>query len=336
MDDLDITAIAEELNAMAPNYEVGRLQEIRTHLKGLSRPPSRSIFSFQTIHEDWAFHLGGRSELQYNIGREEISDVVELRYGVAFSLETSRSLPEIDVLVPKVRLFNEFMRLYPDLYADMRMWYYQVERSGDYMPGPIAPELVTEGVFVFLGKRQHVDQIDFESILSDFDRLLPLYQYVESAGTLQPLLSPTGTGFVFRAGNSHRASSTVATLAQRQLDVILRHNDLQLALYNRLVSLFGAERVGVELPNGAGTCVDVVVCHPDEYWFYEIKTALSPRACIREAVGQLLEYSFWPGSQEAARLIVVGETSIDQDGREYLRRLNERFSIPVYYEQVVL
>jgi hypothetical protein len=40
--------------------------------------------------------------------------------------------------------------------------------------------------------------------------------------------------------------------------------------------------------------MDVVVRLGIRYWFYEIKTALSARACIREALAQLLEYSYWP------------------------------------------
>jgi hypothetical protein len=43
-----------------------------------------------------------------------------------------------------------------------------------------------------------------------------------------------------------------------------------------------------------GTVIDVVVKMKNEYWFYEIKTALTPRACLREATGQLLEYGFGP------------------------------------------
>jgi hypothetical protein len=79
----------------------------------------------------------------------------------------------------------------------------------------------------------------------------------------------------------------------------------------------------------------LVLRQPDGYWFYEIKTSQSPRACIREAIGQLLEYSLWPGSQEACRLIIVGETGADEDVLKYCRRLNERFSLPVEYQQIV-
>lgn len=75
---------------------------------------------------------------------------------------------------------------------------------------------------------------------------------------------------------------------------------------SRLVSQYGAENVRAEFSNVVRTSVDVVVRRRKTYWFYEIKTADSPRACLREAIGQLLEYAFWPGTQEAMRLIVVG------------------------------
>ncbi len=74
----------------------------------------------------------------------------------------------------------------------------------------------------------------------------------------------------------------------------------------------------------------------EKYWFYEIKTALTPRACLREAIGQLLEYGFWPGAQEPARFIVVGESPIDGDAQEYLRRLRKRFSLPIEYEAIAI
>jgi hypothetical protein len=78
----------------------------------------------------------------------------------------------------------------------------------------------------------------------------------------------------------------------------------------------------------------VIVWQRNEYWFYEIKTAQSPRACLREAIGQLLEYAFWHGGQRATRLIVVGETAIDSDGLEYLDRLRMQFSLPIEYEHI--
>ncbi|MSR58091.1 MAG: hypothetical protein EXS05_10495 [Planctomycetaceae bacterium] len=178
--------------------------------------------------------------------------------------------------------------------------------------------------------------MDYELILDDFDRLLPLYRYVESGGEEQPVSMATDAMFAFHPGCTVKAQATVANHAITQLDVILRHNVLQKALYDQLVSEFGEKNVGTELASGAGTSVDVVVHRPDGYWFYEIKTAHSPRACIREAIGQLLEYAFWPRAQEACRLFVPGESVLDKDGKEYLQRLRKRFSLPIDYLQVVV
>jgi len=49
----------------------------------------------------------------------------------------------------------------------------------------------------------------------------------------------------------------------------------------------------------------------------------------------LLKYAFWPGAQEAKRLVVGGETALDAaPGLAYLQLLNQRFSLPLQYEQV--
>lgn len=220
---------------------------------------------------------------------------------------------------------------YPDHYADMRMWHFQNDhRSNDYPPGPVMPELVTSGTFVFLGKRQPFGNINYESILADFDRLLPLYRYVESGGREEAAQPESENGFSFRAGCTQRRAATTASLVERELNVNLRHNLLQAALTRSLIAAYGADNVADEHPS-------VVVRHgQDEFWYYEIKTATSPRACLREALGQVLEYAYWPCAQEPSRLIVCGESRLDDEGAAYLRRLNERFRLPIAYEHIAM
>jgi hypothetical protein len=64
-----------------------------------------------------------------------------------------------------------------------------------------------------------------------------------------------------------------------------------------------------------------------------VKTATSARACIREAIGQLLEYSLWPEAQFASRLVVVGEAALDEVATQYLANLKSYFNLPLEYEQ---
>ena len=220
----NIFAIARELNSRAHTYAIGELQNIRAKLKGFSRRPGSAIFSSQTIHEHWAFHHGGRSELQFNIGVEKLSSDHELRHGIAFSFELSQALPAIDVLIPKARLFNDYMQLYPEHYADMRMWHYsEGVRSTDYPPAAIMPQLVTPGTFVFLGARQPFQRFDYGRILEDFDRLLPLYTYVESEGREEGTEPSVGKAFHFVAGCTiAKSAMTTATIAERELDINLK------------------------------------------------------------------------------------------------------------------
>jgi hypothetical protein len=415
------TTIVAEIERRAQTHEIGHLQEIRKELKGKIRLPGPTIFHRDTVMDTYAFHYGGRKELQFNVGTEPGD---RIRHGVAFSFESSRSLPEPDLLLPSVKRFNDFLRVHPDSYRDMRMWHYDEheQRSAEYRPIPIEPDLIRRGVFIFMGKTQPLISLDYDLILDDFDRLLPLYEFVEGSGdssaeqassstlyiagdkpagpntffhavqtqarqpiTLSDLIErlraihkmpegrslvPTstkdhdfvikvrttyaathgylkpigdessatdkGTGrrtkFTFTSGCTLKRLSTTVSLAQRELDIDLRHNAIQRGLHNHLVAQYGQDNVGTELENAAGR-VDVVVRRDSGYWFYEIKTASTARGCIREALPQLLEYSYWPGAQVANRLVVVGEPPLDRDSEQYLSTLRDRFGLPAEYEQ---
>ena len=332
----DIRTIADELNANAVRYQIGGLQELRKELKGFTRRPGSALFSDQTIFETFAFHHGGRSEIQFNIGFDG-SDGKALRHGIAFSFETSQTLPDINDLRPQVRLFNEFLTLYPNRYARMRMWHWDSDgRSAEYMPSPIPSERIANKVFVFLGVMNSIDRVDTDEILRDFDDLLPLYRYVISNGSKHPVDVITEASFSFKSGCTIKKLKATAHTKGDPVDVALRHNALQLKLYQLLVAEFGEGMVGTELPTGNGTRIDVVVKHAKGLWFYEIKTFHSPRACIRDAIGQLLEYSHWPNGTAAEKLIVVGENPLDSDGATYIATLQKQFSLPIEYRQVQL
>lgn len=330
----DFRSIVAEVNSRACNHPIGTLQQIRKDLTGKKRLAVRSVFDRRTTTDLWAFHYGGRRELQFNLGIE--GD--ELRYGVAFSLERTQTLPNVDLLLPNIKRFNDFIELYPELYADMKMWHYirLNERSPDYRPTTIPAEIIQEQTFIFLGKRQYFNRIDYEDLLNSLDRLLPLYKYTEGRQSSQPIATVEVRPFVFTAGCANRSFSTNASIAAKTLDIKLRHAIIQKALYGRLVHQYGSDHVGTELASGSGTLIDVVVQEEDRFIFYEIKTMRSPRACLREALGQLLEYSFWPGSQAANRLVVVGETPLDTEGADYIKTLRQRFSLPLEYEHIVI
>jgi hypothetical protein len=64
---------------------------------------------------------------------------------------------------------------------DFKMWHSDGEaRSADRVAEPIQGDAKNSGVFVFLGARVREADLDVDRILRDFDRLYPLYEFVES------------------------------------------------------------------------------------------------------------------------------------------------------------
>lgn len=327
-----------EIEAAAPAHAMGGLQVLRTRLRGLKRT-ARKLFSARRLASDWAFHHGGRDELQFNVGLDRLPDGAPgFRAGVAFSFEPSRSLPDIAVLVPKVARFNAWMRENPEALPGYDMWHYDPGgRSSDYPPGPIPPERVRPDTFVFLGRRQPIESVDPHTALRAMDALLPLYEWVESgvdplaAVASDPEQGPPRLGEGRALGGGRWIT---ATTRERQLNIYLRHVELQRRLRDALTAE-GCPRVITEAQLGSKS-IDLVAEHDDGLWFYEVKTAASVRACLREAIGQLLEYAFWSNADRPTRLVVVGEPPLDDASRRYLAKLNAAFPLPLAYRQVTL
>ena len=70
--------------------------------------------------------------------------------------------------------------------------------------------------------------------------------------------------------------------------------------------------------------------------FFEIKTHPDARLCIRQAFGQLMEYSYFPNTNHAQKLVVVGTGAKTQEVQEYIDYLNDKFCIPIDYLQINL
>lgn len=132
------------------------------------------------------------------------------------------------------------------------------------------------------------------------------------------------------------ASSTSPTFYERPARFVeLQH--LHLDVSNHLVASleakYGAANVAQENSIGARR-IDVVARTPAGDVFYEIKTYPSLRVSVREAIGQLLEYAFYPDKTNAIKLVVVAlgtEKSREyKDVLRYMTQLRSTLKIPIY------
>lgn len=326
---MTIREIAYKINDQAKHFEFGKLQDIRKRIKGLSKKASSNIFTDLSISEEgWAFHFGGRTEIQFNISIE--GD--KLRYGLAFSLETSRSLPNLNVLYPKILKLNSLIRNEPDLFLEYKMWFYRGgERSKRTNVYEINDKLPQQGTFIFFGKLMDLGNIHYDEILSTFDDMLVIYQEVETEPNIQAKTKPKKVKFKFDNRSKKLPTKTSYNTIEKEINVDARHSYLQEKLYNHLIGLFGEDAVGLENKIN-GNRIDIVVKKPDDsYLFYEVKTGSSAKSCIRQGIGQLLEYAYWNNSGFNATMIIAGEYEIDKTTSNYIRFMKNKLNIPISY-----
>ena len=328
-----IEELALEISQRAKGRTIGEMQKRRAMRKGLIRPPD--LFDRRTVWEHYAFHVGGRKELQFNIGYEPGKGGEKLfRHGLSFSLEPSRTVPDVSIFGERIQRFNTYIEDHSKELRDFSMWYRaDGTRTPNYSPEPIPHSLVRPGVFIVIGATCRATAIDLEYVLDDFDRLVPLYEFVEGNNGASNMDNRPKREFEWTPGNNARVSQARLQQEERNVERVLRHNELQAALFAHLCDIYGVNQVSGEQNCGIGKFIDVAVCDEDEYYYYEIKTGYSSGSCVREAFGQLMEYSFWPGVQAASKLIVVGECPLDSETQDYLDLLQRKFSLPLAYLQ---
>lgn len=331
----NLKEIASKINVAAAGHRIGQFQDIRAKLKGRRRAV-KDIFVPRagTFDPTWAYHYGGRTELQFNIGLEPRNGEWSFRYGVAFSLESSRSLPDPEVLLPHILRYNDYMRENGARFTNMCLWYYGNGPSQDIQDKIITEKMLAHGHFFFIGQRSPAATIDLDQVLTAFDQLLDVYIAVE--GHAAPSATPAipQETFVLTPREPPHPTKITVLWAQRHIDIDQRHRELELVLFEWLRCQHGQNAVFAEQPTGNGTTIDVVVKKESGLWLYEIKTSTCVRSCIRDGLAQLMEYSFWPHALNALKLIVVGEPHTDPGARQYLATLRERCGLPVYYSQL--
>lgn len=328
---MNIREIAKRLNEKALECEIGNVQKIR-------EGRTDKIFTEGengTIHNDegYAYHDGGRTEIQFNIGFDNnlSSKFVEddsLRYGLAFSLQTSHELTEpVKHFRPKIRELNNIFKKIPGYFSDYLLWRVKVDDDITSEPmnmneiNEIPPKFVELNSFIFFGKLVKVEEIDEKEILAEFNKLLPVYRAVEEDIELT-IKDTEEKEFVFNKEDRELVFSREYSSTEEQKKIHLRHSKIQAKLKEELKEEYGEKNVSLE-HSVLGNRIDAVVRKDEDYIFYEVKTASTVKDCIRQAIGQLLEYDFWPDKERASKLVVVGEPDIEEESKKFLGLLNK-------------
>lgn len=104
------------------------------------------------------------------------------------------------------------------------------------------------------------------------------------------------------------------------------HVRLQNKLYESLIQRYGRNNVNYERD-----FVDISVTDGSRTTFYEVKIENTAKKCIRNSIGQVLEYAHYPNVSKADRFIVVGDAPPSNEDSIYLKTIRDRYGIPISY-----
>lgn len=131
-----------------------------------------------------------------------------------------------------------------------------------------------------------------------------------------------------RAGVSNKAIKEV-TYSKKTEDVsyISQHSIIQNCLIKILDS--NSEYVSTLLEQDF---VDLkATTQSGDIHYFEIKTCDNAKQCIREALGQILEYAFYSNEEAITKMYIVGPSTATNEDKKYLALLRQRYSIPIWY-----
>lgn len=130
--------------------------------------------------------------------------------------------------------------------------------------------------------------------------------------------------------DSKRSEQSRMRSAQAGVQYDPTHVRLQNRVYDILTSHFGDENVFYER-----NYVDLSVDMSNKFILIEIKTASTAKRCIREAIGQLLEYAHYYGKDKNYELVVMGDAPLTKESEIYLSLLQNKYNIPLFYSQYI-
>ncbi|MGR3857183.1 hypothetical protein [Chryseobacterium indologenes] len=303
-------------------------------------------------HEEWLFdtsklidgyHYGflepirkqqqAFTDNQYNVWLYTINNYTKKRYYIG----------EIDnVEVLSIEEAEEIKQIYIDRHwhAEMQK---QIRESGANSDGFSNWKGVDLFNIRFLPEKLRFNADYFELPKNSKVQSLSRYTFGKFTEDLTPELIAKGFEFPFlsvsdgflddEADNEKIETITYERVA-KPIEVQYVHKAISKRLKSSLIKMYGVENVQDELPAGYGNNkIDMVVKIDDHYVFYEIKSYNSSRTSIREALGQLLEYSCWVDNINANKLVIVSQKLGDtEDAIKYINHLRDNFNLPIYFQ----
>jgi hypothetical protein len=114
-----------------------------------------------------------------------------------------------------------------------------------------------------------------------------------------------------------------------ECEYTLRHNEMQNEIYDFLEK--NKKEYDYKYIRKEKNRVDIKAkTNKDAWHYFEIKTD-KPKESIRQALGQIIEYAYYPDVEKAEKLIIVADEEPNDDIIKYIKHIRNKFNLPITY-----
>lgn len=137
----------------------------------------------------------------------------------------------------------------------------------------------------------------------------------------------------FETGNGTGSNSYSQNVSGGKRNVNRTHSDItnDLHIFLEQSSDYKDFQISTEKTKISNNLVDCVARKQEDYILFEVKTVNSVLGCIRQALGQIIEYALLDTSLIVKKLIIIGPASPNQNDLVYLQNLKDKLKLPLQY-----
>lgn len=131
---------------------------------------------------------------------------------------------------------------------------------------------------------------------------------------------------VIRKASTKRNTQPHRRTINRSYIVEQKHNKIQKALEKKLIEEYGEENIKLE-----ENYVDVKLTQPDYIALYEVKSSSYAGECVKEALGQILFYSYHDQDERTKKIYVVGQYPANKQDSGYIKYVQDKLKLNFEY-----
>ncbi|TYQ00230.1 hypothetical protein C7447_101840 [Tenacibaculum adriaticum] len=137
----------------------------------------------------------------------------------------------------------------------------------------------------------------------------------------------------FDEGNGTGSNSYSQNVSGGKRNVNRTHADITNDLHEYLTQSeeYKNFEISTEKTRISNNLVDCAAKKGNVYILFEVKTANSVLACIRQALGQIIEYAILDVSLKIEQLIIIGPVTPTECDLTYLQNLKSKLKLPLHY-----